>query len=95
MKNTPDLFRDPSLQTEEDWRYVLETFGHSWFSLDGEYWFVFPAGPHKYGLCHWVGPDGQNFPEFEFDSEDAFLTAKLFGGKSILERLGDVLCYDD
>lgn len=45
-----DLFRDKSLQTGEDWKYVFETFGHVWFALDGQRYFVFPEGPHRYGL---------------------------------------------
>lgn len=94
MENESDLFRDDSLKTESDWKCVLESFGHVWFALDGVRWFVFPEGPHKYGLCHWRGPDAPNFPEHEFDSEDAFLNAKLYDGRSILERLSEVMCYE-
>ena len=94
MENDNDLFRDESLKTDADWKYVLETFGHVWFALDGIRWFVFPEGPHKYGLCRWRGPDAPNFPERKFDSEEAFLNAKLFDGRSILERLDEVMCYE-
>ncbi|MBQ7251999.1 MAG: hypothetical protein IJS32_05290 [Kiritimatiellae bacterium] len=89
-----ELFRDESLSTGEGWKYVLETFGHVWFVLDGQRYFVFPEGPHRYGLC--LGEDERtgNFPRWEFDSEEAFLNAKLFGGRCILERLGEVLVYD-
>ncbi len=94
METDNNLFRDESLKTESDWKYVLETFGHIWFSLDGIRWFVFPEGPHKYGFCRWEGPEGRNVPEQEFNSEEEFLNAKLFGGRSILDRLDEVLCYD-
>lgn len=83
-----------STQTETGWIDLLESYGHVWFALDGVRWFVFPEGPHKYGLCRWRGQDAPNFPEYEFESEAAFLNAKLFGGRSILERLDEVMCYD-
>lgn len=94
MENEPELFKPSRLQTKEVWLELLEEFGHVWFALDGVRWFVFPEGPHKYGLCRWEGPDAPNFPQWEFESEDAFLNAKLFDGRSILERLGDVLCFE-
>ena len=94
MENEPELFKPSRLQTKEGWLELLEEFGHVWFALDGVRWFVFPEGPHKYGLCRWEGPDAPNFPQWEFESEDAFLNAKLFDGRSILERLGDVLCFE-
>ncbi len=94
MENEPELFKPSRLQTKEGWLELLEEFGHVWFALDGVRWFVFPEGPHKYGLCRWEGPDAPNFPQWEFESEDAFLNAKLFDGRSILERLDDVLCFE-
>lgn len=94
MENEPELFKPSRLQTKEGWLELLEEFGHVWFALDGVRWFVFPEGPHKYGLCRWEGPDAPNFPQWEFESEDDFLNAKLFDGRSILERLGDVLCFE-
>ena len=94
MENEPELFKPSRLQTKEGWLELLEEFGHVWFALDGVRWFVFPEGPHKYGLCRWEGPDAPNFPQWEFESEDAFLSAKLFDGRSILERLDDVLCFE-
>ena len=94
MENEPELFKPSRLQTKEGWLELLEEFGHVWFALDGMRWFVFPEGPHKYGLCRWEGPDAPNFPQWEFESEDAFLNAKLFDGRSILERLDDVLCFE-
>ena len=39
--------RASDLQTEEDWRVLLEDFGHIWFVLDGQRYFVFPEGPHR------------------------------------------------
>ena len=94
MENEPELFKPSRLQTKEGWLELLEEFGHVWFALDGVRWFVFLEGPHKYGLCRWEGPDAPNIPQWEFESEDAFLNAKLFDGRSILERLGDVLCFE-
>ena len=88
------LRKTESTQTEDGWVDLLESYGHVWFSLDGVLYFVFPEGPHKYGFCRWEGPEGPNVPEREFNSEEEFLNAKLFGGRSILERLDDVLCYD-
>lgn len=94
-KKQPDIQprRASDLQTEEDWRVLLEEFGHIWFVLDGQRYFVFPEGPHRYGLC--LGEDEKtgNFPRWVFESEDAFLSAKLFGGRCILERLDEVMVY--
>lgn len=88
------LRRAPDLQTEADWRVLLEDYGHVWFVLDGQRYFVFPEGPHRYGLCLGEDEATGNFPRWTFESEDAFLNAKLFGGRCILERLGEVLVYD-
>lgn len=66
---------------------------HVWFALDGIRWFIFPEGPMN-TVCRWEGPEGLNVPEREFNSEEEFLNAKLFRGRSILERLEEAMCYD-
>ena len=33
-------------------------YGHIWFYVDGTYYFLFPEGPHTYGLC--LGEDERN-----------------------------------
>ena len=94
MHDTTEFYKSTRLQTKEGWLELLEDYGHIWFAMDGVRWFIFPEGPHKYGLCAWEGPDAPNFPQWEFESEGELLNAKLFNGRSILERLGEVLCYD-
>lgn len=94
MNEQPRLYRASNLQTESDWREALLEYGHIWFTLDGIFYFVFPEGPHKYGMCLREDEATGNFPRWEFESEDEFLNAKLFNGKCILERLDDVMCYE-
>lgn len=85
--------RVPDCQTEENWRVLLEKYGHIWFVLDGQRYFVFSKGHHKYGLC--LGEDAKtgNIARWVFNSEDEFLNARVFAGRSILERLDEVLVY--
>ncbi len=90
----PKLFRASDLCTEKDWRWHLEDSGHIWFWLDGRYYFVFPEGEHKFGLCYYEDSETGNFPRWTFDSESALLNEKIFNGKSILERLDDVMSYE-
>lgn len=94
MNEQPRLYRASNLQTASDWQEALREYGHIWFSLDGVFYFVFPEGPHKYGMCLREDEATGNFPRWKFDSEDAFLNAKLFDGRSILERLSEVMCYE-
>lgn len=94
MNKDIKIFKPSDLQSKESWLELLETFGHIWFTLDGIFYFVFPEGPHKYGMCLREDEATGNFPRWEFESEDEFLNAKLFNGKCILERLDDVMCYE-
>ena len=94
MSEQPRLYKPSRLQTKEGWIELLEDYGHVWFTLDGVFYFVFPEGPHKYGMCLREDETTGNFPRWRFDSEAAFLNAKLFNGRSILERLSEVMCYE-
>ena len=75
-----ELFRDMALTTCDGWRHVLKSYGHVWFSLDGVRYFVFPEGPHSYGLCLAEDETSGNHPRRHFSSENEFLEAPLFGG---------------
>lgn len=90
----PKLFKTTDLETERGWRWLMEDFGHVWFAIDGAYYFLFPLGTHRYGLCHYSDKDTGNFPRWTFNSETEFLNAKLFNGKSAMERLGDFMSYE-
>lgn len=92
--NNPELFKTSDLETERGWRWLMEDFGHIWFALDETYYFLFPEGKHRYGLCLYADRETGNFPRQVFHSEDEFLNAKLFNGKSVLERLGDFWSYE-
>lgn len=83
-----------TLTTREGWIWLMEDYGHVWFYLDGKYYFLFPEGPHKYGLCYGEDEVTGNFPRWEFNSEIEFLEAPLFSGKCMLERLDDVLDWE-
>lgn len=92
--NSPELFETTDLQSEQGWRWLLEDSGHIWFHIDGTYYFLFPEGSHKYGLCLYEDKATGNFPRWEFNSETEFLNAKLFDGESVLERLGEFMSYE-
>ena len=100
MKNEPyvpdaPLKCDPVLRTERGWLDDLANDEHICFSLDGERYFLFPLGYHKYGFCTWKeASEGGGYPTHVFHSEDEVLDAKLFNGRSIRERLGEILVYD-
>ena len=92
--NMPELFKTSDLKTERGWRWLMDDYGHIWFHIDGTYYFLFPEGAHKYGLCYYEDKETGNFPRWTFNSEDEFLHAKLFNGKSVLERLGEFMSYE-
>lgn len=92
--NSPELFKTSDLETELGWRWLLEDSGHIWFHIDGTYYFLFPEGSHKYGLCYYEDKETGNFPRWTFNSEDEFLHAKLFNGTCVLERLGEFMSYE-
>lgn len=89
-----ELFRDEVLRTVDGWVYVLKSYGHIWFSLDGVRYFVFPIGPHAYGLCLAEDEESGNHPRWRFASEQEFLNAPLFNGRSITDRLAEVMAYE-
>lgn len=91
----PEVFEVGDLKTYTDWRWLMEDFGHIWFFIDDTYWFLFPLGRHKYGLCYYEDSATGNFPRWIFNSEDMFLKAKLFkGGTCVLDRLGEFKSYE-
>lgn len=90
----PELYKTEDLRTYAEWFSFLEDYGHVWFNIDGEYYFLFPEGPHKYGLCLGEDEKSGNSPRWVFDSEDEFLSAPMFDGKTIIERSGDILSWD-
>ena len=92
--NEPKLYKASDLDTYAQWYSLMEEYGHICFYLDGQYYFLFPEGPHKYGLCLGEDEATGNFPRWEFGSEDEFLHAPMFGGKCILDRLDEVLSRD-
>ena len=85
---------DPVMRTESGWKYDLVNEGHVCFSLDGERYFIYACAPHKYVLNTWRNNRLNAGGDIVLDSEDAVLDAKLFNGKSIRERLGEILVYD-
>ena len=86
---------DPVLQTNSGFNDELVQQGHVRFVLDGTKYFIFPEGPHKYGLCYWSDMSSGGFPRWEFESEEELMNAKLFNGHSIAQRLGEILTYDE
>ena len=90
----PELYRVNDLNTYRQWYSLMEEYGHIWFYVDDTYYFLFPEGPHKYGLC--LGEDERNgkLPRWEVNSEDEFINAPMFGGKNVLERSKDILSWD-
>ena len=93
--DTPELFKTTDLETEHGWRWLLDDCGHVWFHIDGTYYFLFPEGAHKYGLCLYEDKETGNFPRWTFKSEDEFLHAKLFANDTcVLDRLGEFMSYE-
>ena len=92
--NSPEVFKTTDLETEHGWRCLMEDYGHIWFHIDSRYYFLFPEGTHRYGLCFYEDEATGNFPRWQFKSETEFLNAKLFNGKSVLERLGEFMSYE-
>ena len=87
-------WRNPMMNREDVWRQALVEEGHIAFVLDDIEYFIVPLGPHAYGLNTWAEyKANKGYSKWEFSSEDELLKAKLFDGKSILERLGDVLLH--
>ena len=94
VPDTP-LKCDPVLQTERGWLYDLSNDEHICFSLDGERYFLFPLGDRKYGFNTWRAlSENGGYPSHTFDTFDEVLDAKLFNGRSIRERLDEILVYD-
>lgn len=95
--NVPDtpLKCDPVLRTECGWRDDLSSGEHVCFSLDDERYFLFPLGDQKYGFNTWHGLlETNGYPSHVFNTIDDVLNAKLFKGRSILERLDEILVFD-
>lgn len=90
----PELFKVDDLNTYRQWFTLMEDFGHIWFHVDGTYYFLFPLGPHKYGLCLGEDEAEGNPPHWVFNSEDEFLRAPMFGGKAIVDRVDDVMSWE-
>ena len=90
----PALYKVTDLNTYRQWFTLMEDYGHIWFYVDGNYYFLFPEGPHKYGLCLGEDEATGNFLRWEFNSEDEFIKARIFGGKNVLERADDILSWD-
>ena len=90
----PQLFKTTDLETEHGWRWLMEDFVHIWFHIDDTYYFLFPEGAHRYGLSYYSDNETGNFPRWQFKSETEFLNAKIFSGKSVLERLGEFMSYE-
>ncbi len=89
----PELHRVNDLHTYRQWYSLMEEYGHIWFYVDGTYYFL-PGRADKYGLCLGEDERNGNVPRWEFNSEDEFLNARMFGGKNVLERSDDILSWD-
>ncbi len=87
-------WRDPELTTEDGWRQVLVEDGHIPFVLDDTEYFIFPLGSHRYGMDYWCEAGKNLNPRWLFDSEDDVLSRRIFAGKSIAERLDEVLAFE-
>ena len=87
-------WRDPELTSEDGWRQVLVEDGHVPFVLDGIEYFIYPLGEHRYGMDLWHEAGKNVQPRWTFDSEDDVLSRRLFAGKSIVERLNDILAFE-
>ena len=88
-------WRNEGMTTESVWRQSLVEDGHIPFVLDGIEYFIMPLGPHAYGLNTWEEYKANGgWEKWSFKSEDALLNAKLFNGRSILERLDEILLHE-
>ena len=93
--NMPELFKTTDLDSEHGWRWLIDAVGHVWFYIDGTYWFLFPAGERKFGLCYYKDNETGNCPRWVFNSVDEFLHAKLFKNDTcVLDRLGEFMSYE-
>lgn len=90
----PELYVDESLSTERGWKSVLASYGHVGFSLAGRCYFVFPTGPHAYGMCYYEDSESGNHPRWSFSSEEELLAAQIFDGKSLKDCLAEILYFD-
>ena len=90
----PELYKTETLGSVENWIGFLEDFGHLWFYIDERYYFLFPLGAHRYGLCYGEDEQNGNSPRWVFESELAFIHAKSFNGKSIIQRENELLSWD-
>lgn len=88
-------WRDPMMNREDVWRQALAEEGHVAFVLDDIEYFIVPLGPHAYGLNTWAEYKANGgYAKWKFSSEDELLKARLFKGKSILERLDEILLHE-
>jgi hypothetical protein len=92
--NATRLKCDPVMRTEAGWKYDLVNEGHVCFSLDDERYFIYACGPHRYVFNTWRNNRLNAGGDVVFESEDAVLDAKLFNGRSIRERLDEILVFD-
>jgi len=88
-------FKDEALCTCDGFREELVYQGHVRFALDGIRYFAFPQGAHSYGVCLWSDMTTGGHARWSFDSEDALMQAKLFGGKSLTERISEIETYSE
>ncbi|MBR4614340.1 MAG: hypothetical protein IKO55_01925 [Kiritimatiellae bacterium] len=95
-KRKPPVFKDEWLTTKQGWLEFLEDWGwHAYFSVDGEYYKLWPGGYHRY----WVSPfdeegmDRDVWP-IHFESPDAVLNARIFDGFSLLDKIETVRFTD-
>ena len=91
-ENKPALFKVNDLKTYNDWFTLMEGYGHIAFYIDGKYYWLYPEGPHKYGLCY--GDDDPYVARCTFNSEDEFIYAPMFSGKCVLERADDIWAWE-
>ena len=90
----PELFKVNDLKTYSQWFTSMEDYGHIWFYLDDTYYFLFPLGAHKYGLCLGEDEANGNLPRWTFNSEDEFIISPMFGGRTVLERSDDIMSWE-
>lgn len=94
MENKPSLYKTEAVHDVRELKDFLSSYGHLWFSIDGEYYFLFPTVEHRYGLC--LGEDewNGNIPRWTFESEAEFASSKMFGGRTFLERQDECFSWD-
>lgn len=90
----PRLKCDPFMRTVEGWKHDLVKEGHVCFSLDGERYFIYTNAPHTYVLNTLLANQRNLGGDKVFHSEDELLDAKIFRGRSIRERLDEILVCD-